>query len=208
MRYAPTRGLTGNAMNKADDNRQNASGVLNRRSFRLQEYDYTQNGAYFMTICADQRRMIFEDIKIKTIVEEEWLKTSIIRSYIILDEFVVMPNHMHGIIIINHHVGSPSGASEKMVDSRRGELHSPNKLKSPSKTLGAIIRGFKASSYRKVNVALNTSAFAIWQRNYYEHVIRNEADMTEKRKYIIDNPAKWDDDEYYLNDSATGGVLK
>jgi putative transposase len=167
---------------------------LNRRTLRIKGYDYSQAGAYFVTVCAYQRRILFKDVKIRKIVEDEWMNTALVRKDIILDEFVVMPNHVHGIIIIRYND----------VISRRGELHSPHEFKSPSKTIGAVIRGFKASSYRKINLAINVSNCPIWQRNYYEHVIRNEADLFEKRKYIIDNPAKWNEDEYYADDKTAG----
>ncbi len=167
---------------------------LNRRTLRIKGYDYSQAGAYFVTVCANKRQLIFSDARIIKIVEDEWMNTATVRKDIILDEFVVMPNHLHGIIFIKYN---------DMI-SRRGELHSPHEFKSPSKTIGAIIRGFKASSYRKINLALNVSNYPVWQRNYYEHVIRNEADLFEKRKYVIDNPTKWNEDEYYLNESVGG----
>jgi putative transposase len=225
---SPQRGeFTGNAMNKADSNRQNVVQVFNRRSFRLQEYDYTQNGAYFVTICADKRRMIFEDISIKKIVEEEWVRTANIRPYIILDEFVVMPEHVHGIIIINKTTprwgaacGCPLGnrdiarrgkAFNTQTNPRRGAACCAPTRDRPHVTpgsLGAIIRSFKSAVTKAVHEELDFPDLIIWQRNYYEHIIRNDADLSEKRQYIIDNPAKWDDDEYYLNDPATGGFPK
>lgn len=181
-------------MNTSNDNQPNYSQVCHRRSLRLNGYDYAQAGAYYVTLCAYQRQLIFNDTRIRKIVEDEWVNTATVRKDIVIDEFVVMPNHLHGIIIIRYN---------DMI-SRRGELHSPHGFKSPSKTIGAVIRGFKASSYRKINLALNVSNYPVWQRNYYEHVIRNEADLFEKRKYIIANPAKWNEDEYYLNESVGG----
>jgi putative transposase len=181
-------------MKTSDDKQPEDSRLRNRRTLRIKGYDYAQAGAYYVTVCACKRQLIFGDANIRKIVEDEWLNTATVRKDILLDELVVMPNHLHGIIFIKYN---------DMI-SRRGELHSPHEFKSPSKTIGAIIRGFKASSYRKINLALNVSNYPIWQRNYYEHVIRNEADLSEKRKYIISNPAKWNEDEYYSNESAGG----
>jgi len=183
-------------MDRQNQNEQDDSQALNRRSLRLREYDYSQEGAYFVTVCTYKKRMIFTDIRIKRIVEKEWLKTPIVRPYITLDEFVVMPNHLHGIIIINHHVGAYGHTPLRGV------------FRSPSKSLGAIIRGFKASSKIKINEFRNAPKEPVWQRNYYDHVIRNEADLSEKRKYIIDNPAKWDEDEYYSNNPSSNRFLE
>jgi len=207
MQFAPTLESPGCAMGKTNNNRNNGSQMYHRRSIRLQEYDYFQSGAYFVTICTYKRQMLFADIRIKKIVEEEWLNTGLVRPNVIIDEFVVMPNHLHGIIVIQNHIDTVS-TKVKLGSSRRGELHLPNKFKSPSQTIGAVIRGFKASSYRKIIATLNMSDMLIWQRNYYEHIIRNEVDLSEKRKYIIDNPAKWNEDEYYSNNPSSGGFLE
>jgi REP element-mobilizing transposase RayT len=116
-----------------------------------------------------------------------------------IDIFVVMPNHFHGIMIING-VG----------DSCRGVLqYAPTKqcppipntstertFRSPSQTVGAIIRGFKSTLAKQINqIRNNTPGHPIWQRNYYEHVIRNEENLNHIRQYIVDNPMKWVDDE-------------
>ena len=125
------------------------------------------------------------------------------KVYLSPDEFVVMPNHLHGIIIIQNRSNNVL-TNGTLISSRRGELHSPINFKSPTQTLGAIIRGFKASSYRNINAMFNKSGVPLWQRNYHDHIIRNEADLFEKRKYIIDNPAKWNEDEYYSINPVNG----
>lgn len=118
------------------------------------------------------------------IVKEGWLKTKEIRSNIELDYYIIMPSHIHGIIII---------------ESSRGVKHyAPTKeFKSPSHTLGAIVRGFKSSVTKRVNQMKGTIGKKLWQRNYYEHIIRNEQDLYRIRKYIQLNPLKWELDEYY-----------
>jgi len=155
----------------------------NRRSPRLPEYNYSQNGAYFVTICTHNRKLFFEDERIKKIIETEWLNTSRIRRDVIIDEFVIMPNHLHGIIIIQR---------------CKGVCNTPLRpqFRSPSKTIGSIIKGFKAATTSKINKIHHTSGLPVWQRNYYDHIIRNELDLSEKRKYICENPLKWNIDEY------------
>jgi REP element-mobilizing transposase RayT len=116
------------------------------------------------------------------VLDEEWLRTNGLRPNVGLDEYGVMPNHFHGVLVINE---------------RRGVLqYAPtNVLRSPSQTIGAIIRGFKSAVTKRINQIRNTPGHPVWQRNYYEHVIRNEDGMNRIREYIIANPAKWDDDE-------------
>ncbi len=154
-----------------------------RRSLRLKGYDYSQNGAYFVTICTYNKELLFEDNRIKNIVEDEWLNTPKRRRNIILDEYVIMPNHIHGIIIIENRVGAYCDTPLQ------------SGFRSPSRTLGSIIRGFKASSTKKINIIRNSLGIPVWQRNYYEHVIRNETDLYDTRRYIRENPLKWDLDE-------------
>jgi REP element-mobilizing transposase RayT len=138
------------------------------------------------------------------VVEEEWKQTKKIRKHIDLDYYTIMPNHLHGIIIIEQ-----SDDSNKL--NSRGELNSPprdntgriqyaptkDKFKSPSHTLGAIVRGFKSSVTKRLRELLNDTDLRIWQRNYYEHIIRNELDLQNIRQYITNNPLKWEIDEYY-----------
>jgi len=160
-----------------------------RRSTRLNRYDYSQAGAYFVTICARERECLFGDIvdgemrlnEYGTIVEAEWARSSEIRKEIEMDEFIVMPNHVHGIVMIKWHL--PVGANGR----------SP--LQMTPKSISSFMSGFKSSVTKIINEHRNTPALPVWQRNYYEHVIRNEEDLTRIRKYIVENPLKWGDDE-------------
>lgn len=120
------------------------------------------------------------------IAYNEWLKTPVIRPNVELGEFIIMPNHMHGIIRL----------------FGRGELHSPDNLgvcktplRSPSQTIGAIVRGYKSS----VTKQLGLMGFdgKLWQRNYYEHIICDEQSYQQISEYIINNPVKWVDDKFY-----------
>ena len=153
--------------------------IYHRRSIRLKGYDYSQSGAYFVTICTHNRGLLFEEEEVKKILDKEWLNTGGIRQNVILDEFVVMPNHLHGIIMIIQGVGAYCDTPLQ------------NRFKSPSKTVGAIIRGFKSTTTRQINLFHNTPGIPIWQRNYYDHIVRNEDEMNKIREYIRNNPLKW-----------------
>jgi REP element-mobilizing transposase RayT len=130
------------------------------------------------------------------IVEGEWLKTKEIRHHIDLDYYVIMPNHIHGVVIINSR-----GELNSPQDVREGRIrYAPtnDKFKSPSQSLGAIIRGFKSAVTKRIREFTGNLELKIWQRNYYEHIIRNDVDLYNIRKYIELNPLKWELDEYYL----------
>lgn len=117
------------------------------------------------------------------IAEMEWKRTKDIRSNVHLDYFVVMPNHIHGIVIIEKY--------DKRIVERRGVMHyapTGKGLMSPAGNLGSIIRGYKSSVTKKINQLRNSLSEKIWQRNYYEHIIRNEIDLYNTRRYIKMNP--------------------
>ena len=165
--------------------------IRHRRSIRLRGYDYSQAGAYFVTICTWNRECLFVDVVGRDLLLNEfgraaemgWLTTSLIRPNIELDEYIVMPNHLHGIVVINDYRGVLQYAP-----IQKG-------LKSPSQTLGAIIRGFKSSVTKTINEMRDTAAIPVWQHNYYEHIIRNEDELNRIREYIINNPLQWSEDE-------------
>jgi len=157
-----------------------------RRSIRLSHYDYGESGAYFITFCVRNRACLLGDIvdgamvlnELGKIVAAEWLRTPALRPNVALDEFVVMPNHIHAIITL--------------ASSRRGVLHTPSeKFESPAQTLGAIVRGFKSATTRLINVMRATPGTAVWQRNYYEHVVRDDSELQRIREYIVNNPVQW-----------------
>jgi len=151
-----------------------------RRSLRLSNYDYNRSGAYFVTLCTLDRACLFGHIDMDAMhlssigesVLASWLWLATQYPYVSLDSFVIMPNHLHGILFI----GSTEGGSRT----------APTKIKS----LGRLIGAFKTVSTKSIN-ALNGTSTALWQRNYYEHVIRNETDLSRIREYIQNNPAQW-----------------
>jgi putative transposase len=165
---------------------------LSRRSLRLRDYDYSQEGAYFITICTVNRSTILGRIKdgkmnlspIGDIIRDLWAGIADYQSGLEIDQYVVMPNHIHGIIVITEKTESPC----------RGLINqTPTKwilMQNPTLTLGKIIRSFKA----KASYAIHKRGFIdfSWQRNYYEHIIRNERELNKIQKYIMNNPRKWD----------------
>jgi REP element-mobilizing transposase RayT len=253
--------------------------IHHRHSIRLKEYDYSQAGLYFITICCQDKICRFGNIENGEMIlnewgriaYDEWLKTPNIRPNIQLDEFIVMPNHIHGIIVITNndggrgvlhtphdhtphdntphaggtgvlhtpHDNTPHAGGTGVLhtphdntpdDGGTGVLHTPHDntphnggtsvlhtphdhtphdgangnnsgvcntpLRSPSNTIGAIIRGYKSA----VTKQMHELGFfdAIWQRNYYEHIIRNEQSHQNISNYIIHNPEKWQEDKFYV----------
>lgn len=165
----------------------------NRRSIRLRDYDYTLAGAYFVTIVTKDRECLFGDVAddemqmnaIGEIVVEEWLRSSQIRKEIELDEYIVMPNHLHGIVVIM------SNDDEKA--HHRAPLQAT--LRRPARCLGSLVAGFKAATAKRINEYRHIPGAPVWQRNYYEHVIRGEKTLNAIREYIAGNPANWARDE-------------
>ena len=176
-----------------------------RRSIRLRGYDYTQPGAYFVTICTHERAMLFGQVvdgemvlnEWGEIVREEWFRSAEIRAAIKLfpDEFVVMPNHIHGIIWI---VGiSPLVGATRRVAPTDGHPRGP----APN-SLGAVIGQFKSIVTKRINARRGTPGARVWQRNYYERIIRNEWALNAIRRYIAENPSRWHLDRH--NPNANG----
>ena len=163
------------------------------RSIRLKGYDYTQPGAYYITIVTYQRQQLFGEVVnaemrlnvLGQIAYDEWFKTALLRPYVILDEdeFVVMPNHVHGIIWILNHDGGDIPANDVVEQFGKPVSHS----------IPTIIRAYKSAVTYAVNALQNQRGAALWQRNYYEHVIRDEEDLRAKRDYILSNPHRWED---------------
>lgn len=182
-----------------------------RRSIRLQGYDYTQPGAYFVTICIREQECLLGNVENRTMVLSECGRLvercwrALPRHFPIeLDEFVVMPNHVHGIIIIGKgeaFVGESQTQDKRRTKSKRvmnpkEECFAPTLPHgTQSGSLGAIIQNFKSVSARKINRVRAISGVSVWQRNYYERIVRNEDELNRIRCYIMDNPTHWETDE-------------
>ena len=156
----------------------NQSTLPQRRSIRLHHYDYSTVGNYFVTVCTCERRCIFGSINHGTmqlnqlgeIISTNWAMLPQQHANVALDVFVIMPNHLHGIIRLNEPGNS--------------------KLQ----PLGSVIRGFKARCSRQFGLLEGMQHPQLWQRNYHEHVIRTEASLQSIREYITNNPQQWEID--------------
>jgi putative transposase len=155
-----------------------------RRSIRLQGYDYAQVGAYYVTLCTHHRNRLFGRVvdgamelsEAGQIAERALLQTPDVRPNTWVDAYLVMPDHVHMIFVIAY----------RDSDAAQGAAA----FRSPAGTLGAIVRGYKGAVTSQVNKLRGTEG-PIWQRNYYEHVVRNDADLNRIRRYIAANPARW-----------------
>ena len=164
----------------------------NRQSIRLRGYDYSRVGAYYITICVRNRQCLFGDVidrhmqlnQAGLIIRSVWDNLPRLYDGIDLDAFIVKPNHVHGIVVINQPVGviqeSPTYAEP--VAQRRRML------------LSKIVGRLKMVSAKQINALRGSSGQPLWQRNYYEHVIRDEGSLKRIRQYFADNPAQWEFD--------------
>jgi REP element-mobilizing transposase RayT len=167
----------------------------NRRSVRLPDYDYSKPGAYFITICVRNRECLFGEIingemrlnEFGEIVSEKWLWLAQQYLYIKLDEFVVMPNHFHGILWIRDI--SRRGGS-RPAPTQSDTFYNDIKIK----PVGQLIGVLKTVSAKQVNIARNTVGFPVWQRDFYDHIGHNENELIQIRQYIRNNPSAWDND--------------
>ncbi len=175
-----------------------------RRSIRLRDYDYAQMGAYFVTLCVHERECLLGEIaagEVRVsgaglIVAQTWDNLPTRFPHIELDAFVVMPNHVHAIIVITDPPPSPVdpvGAGLALSKNQGNPRVAP--------TLGDIVGAFKSTSAIACNRLLDRSGLPFWQRNYWEHVIRNDADLERLRDYIEGNPGKWAEDQYHPSTS-------
>ena len=179
-----------------------------RRSVRLPGYDYAQPGEYFITINTHRFKSVFGTIDgervrltpIGQIAREEWLKTPILRPEIELGSFVIMPNHFHAIIHINDiedpHVGA-YGTKVRAYGHTpvQMEIDEKTPFRSPSRTVGAIVRGFKGAVTKRVNEYRGTPGATVWHRGFYEHIICSDEEYATIAAYIEGNPMNWEDRE-------------
>ncbi len=180
---------------------QQGSSFPRRRTIRLSDYDYRRAASYFITICSAGREPIFGRIldaemvpnESGRLVETEWLRSAEMRVNLELDAFVVMPNHVHGIVTIleQDHAVVDTLASQEQIDSN-SRAHGSAPLRRRAQSLGSLIAGFKAATTVRINELRQTPRVPVWQRNYYEHVVRTEVDLTRIREYVQANPQRWE----------------
>lgn len=171
-------------------NAPDSASALCRRSLRLRGFDYSKEGAYFVTICTQNREYLFGDVvdgkmrlnDVGRLVRTVWGGLAERFPSVELDAFVVMPNHVHGILVL---VGAGLALPVEGAASSAP-------TGTTSITLGNVLRAFKSMSAIRVNRLLPRSGKPFWQRNYYEHVIRNEESLNRIREYIATNPLRWE----------------
>jgi REP element-mobilizing transposase RayT len=181
--------------------------VHHRRSIRLRAHDYRTPGAYFVTIVTFQRECTFEQTEAAAIIRRSWRSTNAGHEPPACD-FVVMPNHVHGIVWIT---GRQVPGSDSDVFRAQRDGPQPFERRQPrfTKTMdmggegvaplrvgsvGEFVRMFKSLSTKRINALRNTPGRPVWQRNYYERVLRNERELELARQYILDNPERWEAD--------------
>ena len=183
-----------------------------RQSIRLKYFDYTRASAYFVTVCTHDRECIFEDIVLRRVAEAAWLNLPRHHPTVTLDEWALLPNHLHGIIVMGDdcHGKGEAFPQRPLDDAYHGanaearpdyqSLGNASPLRRQSvhlsrHSLGALVGNFKSVTARRINAFRKTLGAPVWQRNYYEHIIRDDADLNRVREYIINNPANCNTDE-------------
>jgi len=177
--------------------------IQRRRSIRLPGYDYTHPGAYFVTICSHEYKPIFGkvlngEMKLNEsgqIVIKCWAQLPSHFPQVELNAFIVMPNHIHGIINITRKNVGATHASPLQTEVRTRSGPKPG-------SLGAIVGSFKSAVTKRINKLHNTPGTPVWQRNYFEHIIRSDKVLNAICRYILNNPARWELDRYYSMQSG------
>ena len=172
-------------------------------SARLKSWDYSSEGAYFITICTKNMlnyfgRIVNQKVKLSAmgiIVNEEWLKTGVVRNNVILDEYVIMPNHIHGLIFLLNKLDRVETPRWGVSNSETTHRVVSTTIKKD--TISSIIGQFKSKCSKRIN-EFEIKNFQ-WQPLFHDHIIRNHKELFNIRKYIINNPLKWAFDEYYNN---------
>jgi REP element-mobilizing transposase RayT len=191
-----------------------------RRSIRLRGYDYSQQGAYFITLCLQNRRHLFGRVHNKTmllsamgqIAHQHWVQLTERWPHLELGEFQVMPNHFHGVLIVGVPVGVPLAGTQTPDADPAGEPLAGSQERAPARgaptaatgapTIGEIIGAYKSlvatdclKLFKKEYPGKQLGKF--WQRDYWEHIIRDQRAFDNISRYIVQNPAKWDEDRFY-----------
>jgi putative transposase len=190
--------------------------IHHRRSIRLPGYDYSEEGWYFVTVCVQNRLCLLGDItenrmqlyEAGLMIEVWWRKLGGKFPNVQTDEYVVMPNHFHGIVSVG---AAPCGRPDADVPKNEGVV--PQESGQPhgvAPTIGDIVSWFKTMTTNHYIRGVKQGGWEpffkkLWQRNYYEHVIRNEKELNHFRQYIANNPANWQTDEENPETLRRGG---
>jgi len=170
-----------------------------RKSVRLKSFDYSTAGAYFLTVCTRDRKPMLGDIRngetvandVGALIVRCWEEIPAHFPDAVCDQFALMPNHLHGILFLF------SGDDDPVVQARHAlPLHMAEAFGKPvAASIPTIIRSFKAAATREARNLTGQPQLRLWHRGYHEHVIRDGADLDAIRRYIVENPAKWESDE-------------
>ena len=169
----------------------------NRRSIRLRGYDYSQAASYYITVCTRDRECLFGNVvdrqmqlnEVGQIIQSVWNGLPQFYEGIELDAFIIMPNHVHGVIVIRPHVGAIHESPVPSEPSAFARIKDRRRM-----LLSKVIGRFKMVSAKWINDLRQSQGSTLWQRNYYEHIVRNEVALHRIRKYIVNNPAQWESD--------------
>ena len=170
-----------------------------RRPARLRDHDYRRGATYFVTVCTYGRECLFGEIedgvmRLNVCGEaalDSWQTVPQHRAGVSLDASVVMPNHLHGIVVMpgQDHVDESEDRFGMEPTTRQGGARHGS--------LGVIVGSFKAAATKQINAIRETAGAPVWQRGYYEHIIADAKEMERIRAYILANPANWTEDENY-----------
>jgi REP element-mobilizing transposase RayT len=181
-------------------------------SNRLQTWDYSSSGYYYLTICTKNKKYLFGnviDLKMELSVEgkialQEWEKSFMIRKELLCDKYVIMPNHIHAIVIIQKPLipvetqGIASQSKTQNIASK-SETHNhvslPKQLMRKPKSISSFVGAYKAAVSKRINEIHKLMSETIWQQSFYDHIIRNEDSLHKIREYIVNNPINWQTDE-------------
>jgi putative transposase len=168
-----------------------------KNSLRLPGWDYTSQGGYFITIVTHDRLPLLgqiqnDEIKLNEwgeIINRGWLWLEDQYPYVILDDYVIMPNHFHGILWIN----------VDEMNIRKGGSRTALTTGTTIKTIGRLVGAFKTVTTKQINLLCESPSQPVWQRSYHDHIIRNDEDLSRIRNYINSNPEKWPQDKFLFN---------
>ena len=177
----------------------------NRRSIRLQRYDYSLPGAYFITICIHKQKMLLKIKDVQMMIRSVWSSLPDRFFSLKLDEFAIMPNHIHAILCINI-VGADLVSALTKADLvsalTKADLVSAHNKTTPmsAPTISRVVQTFKSITTYKYVLGVKENNWPLfdnrlWQRNYYDHIIRSEKSLSYIREYIVNNPIRWEFDK-------------
>jgi putative transposase len=175
----------------------NPAPMSQRHSIRLADFDYTAVGAFFVTICTDRQICLFgqvveDEVRLSSfgqVANREWLRLASRFPGLMLDAFVVMPNHLHAILIL--------WRDRKDIGPQKEAFGHP-----VTGSIPTIVRAYKSSVALRINRQRGTPGAPVWQRNYWEHVIRETEDWSRIREYVLANPRRWNEDRLAPDDLA------